>query len=361
MFTASNIHYEMAERTRAVSHGGIGAMHCSSKRSVWPRPSTGPSLFKFHLPYHESDHVLNIAYNVLCEGTCLEHIELRRNDEAYLDALGARRIPDPTTAGDFCRRFREGDIFLAAGIPRRAPEGLGQQPAAFFDGRSSTWTAQWSTPRRCKQGMDITYKGNGDTIRCWCRWPTPAKCCAWSIAPAIGPATRARPRRSIWLALVPSGRLPAHLLRGDTDFSQTERLDGWDEPGDSSSSASTRCRTQRIGGKTAGKRLEALAAAAAEGPRQAAQRPENVKEQIVEERSYKNIRLKTEDVAEFDYRPAECKKTYRMVVVWKELEESDGQGHLFDKSRCFFYITNDRKLRPNKSCSAPTTAATRRT
>ena len=62
-------------------------------------------LFKIHLPYHESDHVLNFAYNALCEGTCLEDIELRRNDEAFLDALGAQRIPDPTTAGDFCRRF----------------------------------------------------------------------------------------------------------------------------------------------------------------------------------------------------------------------------------------------------------------
>ena len=62
-------------------------------------------LLKIHLPYHESDHVLNIAYNLLAGGTCLEHLELLRNDEAYLDALGARRIPDPTTAGDFCRRF----------------------------------------------------------------------------------------------------------------------------------------------------------------------------------------------------------------------------------------------------------------
>ena len=57
------------------------------------------------MPYSESDHVLNIAYNLLVGGTCLEHLELRRNDEVYLDALGAQRIPDPTTAGDFCRRF----------------------------------------------------------------------------------------------------------------------------------------------------------------------------------------------------------------------------------------------------------------
>ena len=50
-------------------------------------------LFKMHLPYHESDHVLNLAYNALCAGTCLEDLELRGQDEAYLDLLGALRIP----------------------------------------------------------------------------------------------------------------------------------------------------------------------------------------------------------------------------------------------------------------------------
>ena len=54
--------------------------------------------------------MLNIAYNLLAGGACLEHLEFLRSDEAYLDALGARRIPDPTTAGDFCRRFEMHDI-----------------------------------------------------------------------------------------------------------------------------------------------------------------------------------------------------------------------------------------------------------
>jgi hypothetical protein len=67
-------------------------------------------LLKRHLPYHESDHVLNLAYNALLDGQRLEDIELRRNDEAFLDGLGAQRIPDPTTSGDFTRRFDQGSI-----------------------------------------------------------------------------------------------------------------------------------------------------------------------------------------------------------------------------------------------------------
>ena len=80
---------------------------CWPNAPVWFATSTqNLHLLKRHLPYHESDHVLNIAYNILAGGTRIEHLELRRNDEVYLDALGAERIPDPTTAGDFCRRFR---------------------------------------------------------------------------------------------------------------------------------------------------------------------------------------------------------------------------------------------------------------
>jgi len=62
------------------------------------------------VPYHESDHVLNIAYNVLSGGTCLEDIERLRNDETYMNALRADRIPDPPTAGDFLRRFSPDSI-----------------------------------------------------------------------------------------------------------------------------------------------------------------------------------------------------------------------------------------------------------
>jgi hypothetical protein len=46
-------------------------------------------VLKKHLPYHESDHVLNIVYDALSGGTCLGDIELRRQDEVYLDARPA--------------------------------------------------------------------------------------------------------------------------------------------------------------------------------------------------------------------------------------------------------------------------------
>jgi hypothetical protein len=111
MLKASNICYEMSARTQAVGCGGMGAMHLMVRRlGLVEDINEELKLLKVHLPYHESDHVLNIAYNLLAGGVRLEDIELRRNDEAFLNSLEAQRIPDPTTAGDFTRRFDPEDI-----------------------------------------------------------------------------------------------------------------------------------------------------------------------------------------------------------------------------------------------------------
>jgi len=162
MLSARNIQYEIADRARGLASGGIGAMHLLAARTgLIEAIDRELHLLKKHLPYHESDHVLNIAYNILAGGTCLEDIEQQRNQEAYLDALGAQRIPDPTTEGDFCRRFAVADIeTLMATINEVCLGVWKQQPAEFFeraiidaDGTLSPTTGE------CKEGMDISFKG----------------------------------------------------------------------------------------------------------------------------------------------------------------------------------------------------------
>jgi hypothetical protein len=136
-------------------------------------------VLKVALPYHKSDHVLGIAYNVLCGGTCLQDIERLRQDEVYLDALGAQRIPDPTTAGDFCRRFDASAIeALQAAINETRVRVWRAQPAAFSTRRSSTRTARW--PRRrasAKQGWISRIAACGAITRSSCRWRTPRSPC----------------------------------------------------------------------------------------------------------------------------------------------------------------------------------------
>ena len=135
MIAANNIHYELADRVQGLGAGGIGAMLLVARRSgLIADIDQQLHLLKRHLPYHESDHVLNIAFNILAGGRKIEHLELRRNDEVYLNAPGAERVPDPTTAGDFCRRFGPGDVLdLMGAINRARLRVWAQQPAAFFD------------------------------------------------------------------------------------------------------------------------------------------------------------------------------------------------------------------------------------
>ena len=162
IMTASNIHYEIANRNRAIGVGGIGAIHALAHRvGLIDSLDSRLELLQKHLPYHESDHVLALAYLPLCGGTCIQDLELLRNDEVFLDALGARRIPDPTTAGDFCRRFSRNDIYTLMDIIDDSRRQVwSKQPPTFFqqavidmDGFLVETTGQ------CKEGMDIAYDG----------------------------------------------------------------------------------------------------------------------------------------------------------------------------------------------------------
>src|SRR3989338_4719522 len=90
MLRGSNIHYEMGERNGGINCVGIGVFHQMVGKIGLEEIDEKVELLKMHMPYHESDHVLNIAYNILVGGMRLEDIEMRRREEAFMDALGAQ-------------------------------------------------------------------------------------------------------------------------------------------------------------------------------------------------------------------------------------------------------------------------------
>jgi hypothetical protein len=162
MFSGRNIHYEISQKTQGVCCGGMGAMHLLAQTSgLVEAIDQKVVVLERHLPYHESDHVLNVAYNILAGGMRLQDIEQRRQDEAYLNGLGAQRIPDPTTAGDFTRRFDAEDVLAlqeAIHVPRRwvwekQPRGFLPRAILDVDGTIA------GTLGQCKGGMDISYNG----------------------------------------------------------------------------------------------------------------------------------------------------------------------------------------------------------
>ena len=355
MFTASNIHYEISDKAQGIAHGGIGAMHALANRlGLAEAIDRRLVLFKIHLPYHESDHVRNIAYNALCEGTCKEDIELHRNDAAFLDAIGARRIPDPTTAGDFCRRFDEADIrSLQAAFHETRHKVWAEQPDAFFNQAIIDVDGTLvGTTGACKGGMDISYQGT------WGYHPLVVSLANTGEVLSIvnrsgnrpsheGAATEIDRARAVCFA----GGFRKVLVRGDTDFSQTEHLDRWHaDPRTTFIFGYDACpNLQEIADKLperAWKKLVRPARyAVATKPRQ---RPENVKARVVKQREFDTLRLQSEEVAEFNYRPTACRQVYRMVVVRKNITKEKGELRLCDEIRYFFYITNDWVSEPDE-------------
>src|SRR5215471_8246093 len=346
MFTASDIHYEIAERTRGISSGGIGAIHTLARQvGLVDAIDRRLHLLKFHLPYHESDHVLTFAYNALCDGTCLQDLELRRQDEVFLDALGAHRIPDPTTAGDFCRRFDEAAIRQLQDLVHDVRIGVwAEQPAAFFDQAVLDMDGFLvETAGQCKQGMDIAHDGTWGYHALVLTLANTGEVLGLVNRPANRPSHEgAATEVDRALAVCNRGGFRRVLLRGDTDFSQTEHLDRWNADS----------RVHFVFGYEAAPNLVDIAQRLPERvwrqlqrparysvqtePRQ---RPDHVKEQIVVAREFENKRLQSEEVAEFNYQPAACRATYRMVVVRKNISVAKGEKVLFDEVVYFFYLT----------------------
>jgi hypothetical protein len=341
MYRARNIQYAHSDRVRGLASGGIGAMHRLAQHTgLVDAIDRHVEVLKVALPYHESDHVLGIAYNILCGGTCLQDIELRRQNEVYLDALGAQRIPDPTTAGDFCRRFDEAAIeVLQAAINETRVRVWRAQPAPFFDEAVIDADGTLAeTTGQCKEGMDIAYDG------VWGYHPLVVSLANTGEPLYLVNRSGNRPSAEGAAARFDQARVLCQdagfrriTFRGDTDFSQTEHLDGWDAAG-----------VRFIFGYDARATLIREANALVRRPpyevqTEPRQRPANVKEAIIVEREFKNLRLEAEAVAEFPYQPIACAKAYRMVVLRKNISVEQGDQRLFDEIRYFFYLTNDHE------------------
>src|SRR5205823_755963 len=162
LFRSQNVHYDIADKAKGFHAAGLGAVHLLAQRlRLAEAIDARLHLLKRHVPYFESDHVLNLAYNLLAGGQVIDDLERLRNDETYLDLLGAPRIPDPTTAGDFLRRFQAADIeALMDVINARRLAVWRLQPEAFFE--QAILEADGTvveTTGACKQGMDLSYDG----------------------------------------------------------------------------------------------------------------------------------------------------------------------------------------------------------
>ena len=345
MIAGSRARYEVSERVNVVAAGGIALVQqMVGSLGLAEAIDAHVHVFKRHFPYHESDHVLSMAYSLMAGGTCLEDLERLRQDEAYLDTLGAMRIPDPTTAGDFLRRFDEArvrDLMAALGkvqhrVWRRLPRRDRELALVDVDGTITPTTGE------CKEGMDISYKGT------------------WGYAPLLVTLSNTR---EVLFCKNRSGNTPSHVgavpyldaavaqvraggfrrvrLRGDTDFSLTEQFPRWSRDGvefvfGMDANKAFIARADELP-ETAWRALHRPSAPSVLSPRA---RPENVRERIVKERGFENLVTESEGWTEFPYQPARAEGTYRMVVLRKRIRVEKGQLRLQDEIRYLFYVTN---------------------
>ena len=352
VFKTSDVKFEVSEKLTAVRSGGVAAAHVLAKKlGLVEAIDRALHLLKMHMPYHESDHVLNIAYVMMAGGSKLEDLELLREDEAYMDLVGAVRIPDPTTAGDFLRRFAPLDVIalmdavngIRVPLWKRQPRSFRRVGIVDSDGTLAP------TEGEKKRGMGISHKG------------------VWGYHPLI--VSLANTKEPLFIVNRP-GNAPSQddaaqwidraveltraafdevLVRGDTAFSLTENFDRWTED-----------EVRFVFGYDACRNLVETAdslANSAWGPlvrkRRAVKtrgrdKRENTKDEIVRENGYTNIRLCSEHISEFAYRPTKCSREYRMIVVRKNLSVEKGEMQLFDDIRYFFYVTNDPRMTPEE-------------
>jgi hypothetical protein len=346
VFSANTSNYELSDRIEAMHCGGIGAIHNMVKAVGLDRELDKElKLLKQHQPYHESDHVLNIVYNIIAGGSCIEDIELLRKDPAYMNALGASRIPDPTTVGDFLRRFKVKDINALMRLINKIRPKIWSLQSEVFKKRATLYidSTVAETSGEHKQGMNMAYTGQwgyhlllislGET-----REPLyieNREGNAYTSRNAIGWMDKSielvkKNFREVWLG-------------GDTGFYLSSSFDRWDKQGVNFVFGCKNYSTLReLVEEAPWKRLKRPAAYSIKTfPRR---KKHNAKNRAIKDREFKQLTLEKEYVTEIQYRPTNCEKSYRLVAVKKIIRVTKGQLELFDQERYFFYITNDWEI-----------------
>jgi hypothetical protein len=348
------ISYELADRTRVIALGGIGAIHTLAMKLRLPDYLNAQvTVLQRHLPYWESDHLLALCYNVLTGGKPLEDLNRLRREEGYLEALGVLRLPAPSTAGDFLRRFDEGDLEkLQEGINQARRQVWGRMPPHWR--RQATLEVDGTlvgTEGQCKEGMDYcSYKHQ------------------WGYGPLL--LSLAETREVLYVVNRPASqpsqqgaavwidRALAHLqpvfetvwVRGDSAFSLTQHFDTWEAQGvqfifayDAYDNLITQAQTLAA---SAWQRLVRPPAYECHTPPR--QKPEKVKAEVVRQRGFERLETINEAVATFDYQPTHCRQRYRMLVLRKQLALYRGEQRLREEYRYFFYITNELMVPPRE-------------
>lgn len=303
------------------------------------------SLLHSRRPYHESDHVLTHVYNLFVGGSAIEDIADLQQSEPVRRMLGAARIPDPSTAGDFLRRF-----------DRKSIASLDE---AIDEAQERAWKRRYGN-RRCalgivdldshvrhvygnqKEGADFTYKGGFGYHPLVISLAETQECLR--LVNRSGNKTSAEGAADELAGLVPllARRFEKVLVRGDSAFARQDIFDVCDENGLSFAMVSGAQQNFAALAEGLDERCwrrfqETAASSTPEGKTR--RRGRNLRRLRARRRGKRDLRLEKQWLAEIDYTPARSEKTYRLIIRKQRIEESE-QGELFELWRYRYVLTN---------------------
>lgn len=344
-------HPKLALEARAENltpYGGLALAASLARRLRIPQElDRSLRLLHSHRPYTESDHVLTHAYNLFIGGMCIEDIATLQLSEPVQRILGATRIPDPTTAGDFLRRFQPGDLDdLDDAIDRvqaavwRSSSGRRKHPFGIVDIDSHIKPVYGAK----KEGADFSYKGS------WAYHPLlislagSNECLRLINRP--GNVASSQDAESHLGAVFPllKSRFRRVIVRGDSAFFAQKIFDVCEA---NDALFAVVAPADRAYLKIADDLPESawktfVARTKRQGkPKRRRKRRRERRQRKAREQGKRDLRLRRQWIAEVDYQPARSKRTYRLIIRRQRIDETQ-QGQLFDLWRYRFVLTNIR-------------------
>jgi len=301
------------------------------------------SLLASHRPFHESDHVLTHVYNLYAGGTCIEDIADLQTSEPVRRILGANRVPDPTTAGDFPRRFDTESLRSLDRVIDQAQEKVwkrryGKKERAIVDLDSCVRPVYGDQ----KEGTDFTYKGSFGYHPLMISLAGTLECLR--LVNRSGNEASAAGSEDHLRELFPmlGRRFKQVIVRGDSAFAKQAIFDACKEAGQSFAIVSP--QQQNFASL-----FEALPGEAWKPYRQRKKnevsackrrrRGRNRRQERVRARIKRDLQLEKQWIAEIPYRPDRSDRTYRLIARYQEIEEYE-QGYLFMLTRFRFILSN---------------------
>jgi hypothetical protein len=336
----------MAEDSEATPYGGLSlAAGLVRRLGIGRDLDRELSLLSSHRPFYESDHVLTHVYNLFVGGTCIEDIADLQTSEPVRRILGAERLPDPTTAGDFLRRFDDEALARLDTVIDRAQEkvwrrryGKKKAERAIVDLDSHVHPVYGDQ----KEGADFCYKGPlayhplvislAGTLECLRLINRPG-----NETSASGAETHLRE-----LFPMLERRFKQVIVRGDSAFAKQAIFEACDEAGHFFAMVSP--QQGNFGGlfeALPGEAWQPYRAREARGTRPAGRRKRapNRRRRIVRSRNKRDLQLTNQWIAEIPYQPQRSDRTYRLIARYQEIEEHE-QGHLFKLTRFRYVLSN---------------------